>query len=828
MNKKTDMHHDVIQAALHLHQTKEGLSVRELVQACLDMAETLTRSSIGFLHFVNDDELSLELVSWSTRTQAHCYVPNEPDRHYPVSSAGVWVDCIREGKAVIHNDYASLPHKKGLPEGHVPLIREILVPIFDEQKIVGVIGVGNKPDDYTDEDIYALTLLSQNMWMAIQRKRAEEALLEQGRLYRQIFTNHSAVMLLVDPESGRILDANPAAAAFYGYSLDKLLAMNITEINLLSPQEIEAQLKEAATGGKSDFQFQHRLASGELRDVEIYSVPIELESRKMLYSIIHDITHRKRAEAALLESRRRLSMATQSAGIGFHEVDLATGLITWDAISYDIHGYALHETITLNRYLKEILHPDDVRLLYPLYQKALASDKDSWKGTFRILHPDGNIRWIDEYHLILRDRHGKATRTLGAKTDVTKRKRNDEELARYRLKLEDLVNEKTRQLEETREQLLQSQKLEAIGQLAGGIAHDLNNLLTVILGFGESVLEDIRPEDPMFGDLEQIQNAGNRAASLTRQLLAFSRRQTLQPKTLNLNRILQDMEKMLTRLIGEDIALACLFGEDLWPVHVDPGQMEQVIMNLVINARDAMPDGGKLTLETSNIITDETYSERHLMMSPGPYVVLMVSDTGKGMSPKDRGKIFEPFFTTKERGKGAGLGLSTVYGIVKQSGGHIWVYSEPGMGSTFKIYLPRKKGADVVPELKPLKTESGKGESILVVEDESSLHLLMERMLVKQGYACMVTSDAEQAIGKVARGEFTPDLLITDVVMPQMSGKILADRINQIQPEIRVLYMSGYTDNTIVRHGVLEEGLFFIQKPFNSQDLARKIREVLA
>lgn len=702
---KTSGTHDVIQTALSLYQSVDGMTVRELVQSCLDMAETSTGSTIGFLHFVNDDEQTIELISWSTRTQKHCFIPKEPERHYPLSKAGVWVDCIRLRRPVIHNDYQSMPDKCGLPEGHVNLVRELVLPVFDQQKIVAIIGVGNKKTEYTLEDINALSLLTRHMWLAIERKRVEEA---------------------------------------------------------------------------------------------------------------------------LRESQRRLSMATQSAKIGFQEVDLINGAISWDGISYHIHGYPPSEIITLDKLRNDILHPDDNRLLYPLFEKVLKSSKTHWKGTFRIRRPDGEIRWVDDHHLIIRDERGKAIRTLGAKIDVTKRKNNDEELARYRIRLEDMVNEKTRQLKDTEQQLYQSQKLEAIGQLAGGVAHDLNNLLTVIMGFSESLLDTMGHDNPIHADLTEIYDAGNRAASLTRQLLAFSRKQALQPKVLNINTILTNMEKMLVRLIGEDVMLTTVLDQGLWPVRVDPGQMEQVIMNLAVNARDAMPEGGKLTLETTNVVVDEAYTEIHAQVEPGPFVVMMISDTGSGMDPKTKEKIFEPFFTTKIQGKGTGLGLSTVYGIVKQSGGYIWLYSEPGMGSTFKLYFPRVKGAEEMIEKRPSVKPENEGEAILVVEDEASLHLLLERMITKMGYACTVISDPEEALDYLRQKKIKPDLLITDVIMPKMSGKVLAERISELAIDIPVLYMSGYTDNTIVRHGVLNEGVHFIQKPFSSHDLAIKIRDALS
>ncbi|MBU1171281.1 MAG: PAS domain-containing protein, partial [Proteobacteria bacterium] len=481
---------------------------------------------------------------------------------------------------------------------------------------------------------------------------------------------------------------------------------------------------------------------------------LELTNQKLN----REITDRKKIEYenkklihAFRESQRRLSMAAQAANIGFHEVDLESKTITWDDVSCSIHGYAPYETFSmpLEKYLNEILHPDDVRLQYPLYQKALASGDRQWKGTYRIIRPDGDVRWIDEHHVIIRDAEGKVIRSIGAKIDVSKRKKNDEELARYRIQLEDLVDERTQQLKKIEHQLAQSQKLEAIGQLAGGIAHDLNNLLTVILGFGDSILEELNEKDPLREDLGQIMAAGTRAANLIRQLLAFSRRQPLEPKTVKLNDILTHMEHMLTRLIGENIDFSTALNLDIWTVRLDPGQLEQVIMNLVINARDAMPQGGTINLETSNEVIEAHDIKTSPLIEPGSYVVLTVRDTGTGMEPETITKIFDPFYTTKELGKGTGLGLSTVYGIVKQSGGHICVDSEPGRGTTFKIYFPKIDGVVTTLEKENRRKHRGVGETLLVVEDELSLHLLLERMLKKMGYNFFVTAKAEEAIEMV-------------------------------------------------------------------------------
>ena len=377
------------------------------------------------------------------------------------------------------------------------------------------------------------------------------------------------------------------------------------------------------------------------------------------------------------------------------------------------------------------------------------------------------------------------------------------------------------------EQLRQSQKMEAVGRLAGGIAHDFNNLLTVIKGYSELILDEFTHTDPRRGEIDEISKAADRAASLTRQLLAFSRQQVLEPKILNLNSVVHNMDKLLHRLIGEDIDLFTVLEPGLGRVKADPGQVEQVIMNLAVNARDAMPQGGKLTIETANVELDENYARDHMSVKPGSYVMIAVTDTGVGMTEKVKVRIFEPFFTTKEVGKGTGLGLSTVYGIVKQSGGYVWVYSEIGKGSSLKVYLPR---VDAKAEfVSPSSTQPARrgSETVLLVEDEDGVRALIRQVLHKHGYDVLEARHGGEALLMCERHQSKIDLLLTDVVLEQMSGRELAERLLKVRPEMKVLYVSGYADDAIVHHGVLTAGMAFLQKPFTTEALARKVRYVL-
>ena len=403
---------------------------------------------------------------------------------------------------------------------------------------------------------------------------------------------------------------------------------------------------------------------------------------------------------------------------------------------------------------------------------------------------------------------GKASRLVVAK-DVTARVEAEESLRR------------------TEAQLRHAQKMEAVGRLAGGVAHDFNNVLSVILSYSEMMLGTLPEGDPMRADVTEIAEAGRRAAALTRQLLLFSRQQVLEPRVLDLNAVVGGMANMLRRLLGADVDLTILPAADTGKVVADAGHVEQVLMNLTVNARDAMPDGGKLTIDTRNVVIDDEYSQAHHGVRPGRYVMLAVTDTGCGMDGETQARIFEPFFTTKQRGKGTGLGLSTVFGIVKQSGGHIWVYSELGKGTTFKVYLPRSDAEETrVLSMPPIGTERGT-ETILLVDDDHALRAVARDGLRRLGYRVLEAANGGEAILVCEQHEATIQLLLTDVILPRMSGRQLAQRITAQRPGIAVLFMSGYTDEAILQHGVLESGAAFVQKPVTPDLLGRRVREVL-
>jgi PAS domain S-box-containing protein len=457
--------------------------------------------------------------------------------------------------------------------------------------------------------------------------------------------------------------------------------------------------------------------------------------------------------------------------------------------------------------LTGLIHPDD-RARYERSIRQSAETLQPWREELRGV-VNGEVRWYECLSCPESQINGDILWD-GIILEITERKRAEEEKTRLE------------------SQLIQAQKMESVGRLAGGVAHDFNNMLSVILGYADLIKSRLSPDDPLLKDILAIERAAGHSRDVTRQLLAFSRKQIIDPKPMELNDLLGVTEKTLSRLIGEDIDLRFFPAEKLWKIRFDPSQMNQILVNLVVNARDAMPGGGKLTIETANACLDEAYCRRHLGFRPGDYVLLAVSDDGIGMDREVLSHVFEPFFTTKEVGKGTGLGLATIYGIVKQNGGFINVYSEPGQGTTFKIYIPRivaEEGKVVLrTEEPPVGHATGR---ILLVEDDEMVREVTKDILTAIGYTVLAVETPHEAVSLSEKPDERIDLLLTDVVMPGLSGKELSDRVKAVRPDAKVLFMSGYTSNVIVHHGMLEAGVHFIQKPFSMRDLARKVREVM-
>lgn len=518
-----------------------------------------------------------------------------------------------------------------------------------------------------------------------------------------------------------------------------------------------------------------------------------------------EVAERKLADEALRDSEARYRLLFESNPLPMWVYDIETlSFLAVNDAAVHRYGYAREEFLMMT--IKDIRPSEDIPALLENVSRAFSGLDEA--GPWRHQKKNGSVIDVEitSYPLNFAGRLAE----IVLATDITERKRAAEAL------------------QQAEEQLRQSQKMEAVGKLAGGVAHDFNNLLTVINGHTDLSLRRLKQDDPLYRKFESIKEAGERAASLTRQLLAFSRKQILQPKVLDLNHAIFEMNKMLQRLIGEDIDLLVGLMPDLGKVKADPSQIEQVLMNLSVNARDAMPKGGKLTIETANVYLNEEYATRHLSIRPGLYVMLAVSDTGCGMDAQTQERIFDPFFTTKELGKGTGLGLSTVYGIVKQSGGNIWVYSEVGLGTTFKIYLPCVEMPADELKVRDEDTKLKMGtETVLLVEDEEMVRNMTREILLESGYHVLEAKHGQEAMTIAEQHRGPIHLMLSDVVMPQISGRELAEHLAPLRTEMKVLYMSGYTDDAIVHHGVLDEGVAFIEKPFTPHALAYKVRTVL-
>jgi two-component system cell cycle sensor histidine kinase/response regulator CckA len=540
------------------------------------------------------------------------------------------------------------------------------------------------------------------------------------------------------------------------------------------------------------------------------TLPVEMAITSLpdggVVCVSRDMTAKREADNARAQAEAKYRMLVEQVAAVSYIAELGMHG-EWLYVSPQVEtmfGFSAEEWLADSRAWTKHVHPEDHNVVEAAEQASQRGER--FQAEYRIVRKDGRVIWVSDTAVVV---EGSDAHPLmeGIIVDITERK----------------------QLET---QLQQSRRMEAIGRLAGGIAHDFNNLLTIIKGYTELALQRPRISPELQADVERIEDASERASTLVRQLLAFSRRQVLQPKLLDLNSIVLGLDKLLRRLMDEEIRMSTIPGEDIGTIKADPGQMEQVIMNLVVNARDAMPKGGRLTVETANVDLDSAYASEHATVKAGRYVMLAVSDTGTGMSPETVAHIFEPFYTTKESGRGTGLGLSTVYGIVKQSGGYIWVYSELGRGSSFKVYLPRVEQApEALPAIKPASGKQTGSETILLVEDQPQVRELARMALSEKGYTVLVASSPEDAETACSSHGTEIHLLLTDLILPGISGRELAKRLTARHPKMRVLYMSGYTFNIMAQGaaegGMLEDGMAFLQKPFTPSALTEKVREVL-
>jgi len=610
-------------------------------------------------------------------------------------------------------------------------------------------------------------------------------------------------MLCIAGVDGYFKRLNPAWERTLGWTQEELLSRPY--LDFVHPEDRERTIAEAsriAQGSDTiSFENRYRCKDGTYRWILWKSTVVP--ERGLVYAVARDITGRKLREQTVVDSARHSERLYRDvfdhSPIGICQTTPDGRFLTANAALIQMLGYGSEEDLCAHSVSDLYAGPGDREPVVRALEGTgrLTGVEVEWR------RKDGARIWVQLDATVVRDSGGGTSHYQAFVRDVTQR----------------------RTLEE---QFFQAQKMEAVGRLAGGVAHDFNNLLTAIMGNADLMLEQLEEGSPLAADLLDIKQAGERAAGLTRQLLALSRKQIMQPTVLDLNEVVAELDKMFRRLIGEDIDLLTAPSPHAGLVKVDRGQIEQVLLNLVINARDAMPKGGKITIATQMAELGEDYAAEHAEVKPGRFVVLSVSDTGHGMDAATQGRIFEPFFTTKEKGKGTGLGLSTVYGIVKQSEGHLWVYSEPGRGATFKVYLPVVEAAPgVPPEPRAAAGTTGGSETILVVEDEDGIRRLARRALERTGFTVLEARNATEALEMCESHPDKIHLALTDVVMPGIGGGELGERLRPKRPDCRVLYMSGYTDDAIMHHGVLEPGTPFLEKPFTPESLVRKVREVL-
>jgi PAS domain S-box-containing protein len=642
-----------------------------------------------------------------------------------------------------------------------------------------------------------------------ERKKVEASLSKSEALFRGLYNNMtsgSAIYEVInDGSKGSdyiIKNFNKKSLEIEGKTLNQVVGKSLLDLRpTIDDFGLIPILKKVWETGEPDC-FPVKIYQDEMFSNYYENYIFKIPTGEVV-TIYNDVTDQKNSEIALKESEERFALAMESTNDGLWDWNLETNEIYYSPVWKGLLGYEDHELPNDFSVWEKLTDPGDVKRSWEMQNELINKKRDRFELEFKMKHKDGH--WVDILSRanVIFNEDDKAVRIVGTHQDITEK----------------------RQLED---QLNQAQKMESVGRLAGGVAHDFNNMLSVILGKTEMALEDTDPDQTLYADLKDIQTAARRSADVTRQLLAFARKQTVAPKVLNLNRIIKMILKMLRRLIGEDIDLIWLPNEDLWPVRIDPSQIDQILANLSVNARDAIADVGKLTIETGKATFDEAYCADHPGFVPGDFVQLTVSDNGCGMNQETLQNLFEPFYTTKDVDKGTGLGLATVYGIVKQNDGFINVYSELDQGTTFRIYLPRYLTETEILEKKSPDTIPLDGtEAILLVEDEPSILRMTRMMLERMGYKVLAAGTPGEAIALAREHAGEIHLLMTDVVMPEMNGRDLARNMLSLYPNLKRLFMSGYTANMIAHHGVLDEGVQFIQKPFSKQDLAIKVREVL-
>ncbi len=835
----------------------------EFLKHALTEAIQLTESTIGYIFSYDQDRELFFQHTWFTG-QTEESTGGNPPPSCALITAGLWGEVVRQRRPVVLNDFQSEhAYRNGFPKGHVHLDKFMSVPVFKEDRIVAVVGVANKASDYDETDVLQLTLLMDAVWKAVDIQKTEEALRETRAILQAALAQSQAGIAIADAPGGELRYMNDAGLLMLGG--DRQSVVDGVGFNrfVASWQRLdldgrpltadEAPLARALTFGEACCrEFIMRKGGDEERIVFSNAAPIKDHTGKVVAGIevFMDITASRQAEEEIQQAYVRESAMNDIMRLTL--VDLPLDRLI---------GRALDSVLAVPEFALEtqgaiFLVEDAPDVLVLKAQRNFTAQKQEAcaRVPFKKCQcghaaDSGAVQFCngaDEIHdalfqgIMALGRYSApmrlGSRTIGVLTVCVgpghaRSARLEQLLAGVANVLAGVIARK--QLEETRtklqNQLTQAQKMESVGRLAGGVAHDFNNMLGVIIGTAEMALGQVGAGEPLHEDLTEIHKAAERSADLTRQLLAFARKQAIVPKVLNLNETVEDMFKILQRLVGEDVDVIWQPDREIWPVKLDPSQLDQILANLCVNARDAISGVGKLTIATHNQIFDDDACAVHAECAPGEYVLLAVSDDGCGMDKETAEHLFEPFFTTKEAGAGTGLGLATVYGIVKQNNGFISLISAPGQGSTFKLYLPRyRHEAGGLSRMEDADERVVRGhETVLLVEDEPALLKLSKRMLERRGYTVLAADSHGEALhlANAHAGQFR--LLITDVVMPGMNGRELADKLLTFNPNLKCLFMSGYTANVIANHGMVKEGINFIQKPFTVAGLTAKVRELL-
>ncbi|MGA6993082.1 MAG: PAS domain S-box protein, partial [Candidatus Deferrimicrobiaceae bacterium] len=781
-----------------------------------DIKAVLTESARDLCRFLGVTQCTIFLSGSSGETVEY-HEPDSPsaiDAFRELSNAAESRETFESGRSLVVNDIRLWPYPDGKKWPETILPRAFIgVPLFDREKLFGALFLDRpEPYEWTENEIETTEAVARQVALAV---RQAWVLREQRQLAGRLLSlmNNVPGVVYRGKRDWSLTFMGAEVERLTGYTAEEFLQGTARWKEIVHPDDllsVKTAFRNAVREQRKVLRVEYRISrrDGGYRWLA--------DRRQLVYGpdgsfdhvdgLLLDISEPKRVEEELRASNEILEALIEASPVSIVVLDREGYVTLWNPASEKMFDWTKEEVI--GRLLPSVPE-ENLAEFQSLREQVLR--EGGFSGRVLKRRKKGGIPIdISLSTAPIRDARGNITGIMSVMEDITERMRIEEALR------------------QSEEQLRQAQKMEAVGRLAGGVAHDFNNLLTAIRGYSDLLLLRLDACSPYRKDVEEIHKAGERASTLTQQLLAFSRKQVLQPKVLDLNEVVGAMEEMLGRMLGENIDLITVLRPDLWSVKVDKGQIEQVAMNLVVNARDAIDGRGKITVETGNVYLDDEYVSLHSVVTPGAYVMLAVSDTGNGMDDETTARLFEPFFTTKEKGKGTGLGLATVYGIVKQSGGYIWVYSEPNQGSVFKIYFPRHESPSAVEDPERLPAVSLRGqEAILLVEDEELVRVLVRDVLTGHGYSVLEAKDGADAMGIAVSHRGPIHLMVADVVMPKMGGPEVAVSLAPLLPDMKVLFMSGYTDEAIAQRGILRPGTCFLQKPFRLDALLRKVREVL-